>query len=142
MWPEAIYPQGDFGKSLRLDGCSNLNDIRRIAAAKARSQQALMEYLQLRQSMNTKTSKKGLHTFLLCDTSDAPLTGSTLHKEQDPEFHMHLLNNMEAILKIEKKVLLLGRLCIADDLSKSLQQKALTGRKLHQGQQQIFVVSV
>lgn len=69
---------------------SNLVDNRRIAASKGCSQCTLMKYAQLSQSMNTKTGKKGLPTFMLRDTSDAHST--IIPKEQGPESHLHSMN--------------------------------------------------
>lgn len=81
--PKAIYLKKML-EALRLmdpDVRSSLIDTSRISAAKGRSQSALMEHAQLRRSENTSTGKKGLPTFMLGDTSDAPSPGSTLSKK-------------------------------------------------------------
>lgn len=61
---------------------SSLIDIGRIAVAEERSQQVLMKYTQPRQSMNIKTCKIGLPTFLLGDTPVPSSTGSNLPKNK------------------------------------------------------------
>lgn len=62
--------------------CSNIIDIRLIAAAKGRFQRAFMKHAQPRQSITTKTSKNKLCTFKLGDTPDAPFTECTVLKEK------------------------------------------------------------
>lgn len=57
---------------------SSLIVIKKIAAVKENSQGALMKQAQPRQSINIETSKKGLPTFIYCDTLDALSNGSTL----------------------------------------------------------------
>lgn len=101
-------------------------DITRIAAAKGRTQRATMAHTQLQQSMNTKTRKKGLPTLMLGDTPDAPFTGSDLPKDQFPEFYLHPLDTLDALLKLEK-VLRLESIPTTDDHHKSLPQQGQSG---------------
>lgn len=59
----------------------SLKEARRIATAKERSHQLLMEHTQPLQSMNTKTSRNVQPTFVLGDTPNLSSIGSTLPKE-------------------------------------------------------------
>lgn len=99
----------------------NLIVIGRIATATRRSQSVLIEHPQPRQSMNTQNSKKGLSTFILDDTTDAPSTGSILRTKEGSECHLDLLNTVKVDLKL-KEVLILNYDTTADDLHLSLQQ--------------------
>lgn len=115
---------------------SNLIDIKRISATKERSHCALMVHAQSQQSMIANTSKKGLFTFEMADTLDAPSSGSTLHTKEVPESHQHPLATGEVDLKLEK-IFLLDSTTTAEDLHKSLQRHDLSGRPLLQDPQQV-----
>lgn len=59
-----------------------------------------MAQAQPRQSIDAKTSKKGLPTLALCDTRDAPSTGSTLSEEQDFNSSLHPLKIVDTIFEL------------------------------------------
>lgn len=61
-----------------------------------------MEHAQQRQSINPKTSKKGLPSFMLGDTPDPSSTGSDLPKKQGLKSHEHPSDTVEVVLKIEE----------------------------------------
>lgn len=75
--------------------------IKRIAAARKRSQRALMEHVHLRISMIQTTNRKGLSIFMLGDTWDAPSTGSNLPKNQRLESQQYSMNTVEVVLKLK-----------------------------------------
>lgn len=68
---------------------SNLDDIRRIAAAKCHFQRKLMKHAQPRQSLNFKNYEKDQPASKLGDTPYTPSTGSNLLKRQGVESHLH-----------------------------------------------------
>lgn len=98
---------------------SSLIDSSRIASAKGCYQQASMEHTQPRKLINTKTSQKGLSTFIFDDTPGAPSIGSTLHTEQGLDSLLHPLETVKVILKLEE-VLHLKSITATDDLHKLL----------------------
>lgn len=110
-------------------------DNRRATATKKRFQCLLIKHAKPPPLLNSQTSKKGLPTFMLCDTLDATPTGSDLFKEQDPESHWHSLDSEKVDLE-GKEVLILESFPITNDLHKSLQQHDLLGPPLPQEQQQ------
>lgn len=120
---------------------SSLIEIGYISAIKGRSQRAFIEPLLPRQVLNSKTSKKGLTTFMVGDNPDAPCTGSTLpknhgpesplFKKQSPESQLLSLNTVELVRKLEQEMLL-ESVPTADDLHYSLQQQDLSGGPLLQ----------
>lgn len=82
--------------------CSNVIDMRRTEAAKGCFQLPLMEHAQPRQSMNNKTSRKRIPTFVLDGTPDTPFTKSSLPKEQGPNSHLNLLGHAKVFLELGK----------------------------------------
>lgn len=78
-----------------------------------------MEPAQSIKSMNTRTRKKGSSTYMIGDTLNARSTETTLPYEQGSKSHLHTLDTVEVVLKLEK-VLLPVYIPTADALSKSL----------------------
>lgn len=72
-----------------------------------------MGHAHPQESMNTKNSEEELLIFRHGVISDAPTTGSTLQKKQVSESHLHLLDTVEAVLKLEE-LLVLESIPIAD----------------------------
>lgn len=64
-----------------------------------------MEYVQSLESMNTKTSEKGLQIFMLSDTPDPLSTRTALPKEEGPDFYLHPLDTMKVVFQLEKVLL-------------------------------------
>lgn len=92
-----------------------------IAVANEGSHRASMKYAQLWQSMNTKTSKTELPTFILGCTQDTTSTRSTLPKQQDLGSHLHPLNTLKVVSRLGR-VFLLESIPTADNQHQSLQQ--------------------
>lgn len=120
---------------------SNIIEIRHIEAEKGRSQRGLMKQAQPRQQLSNKTNEKGLPTYMLGDTPDAPSARSTLPKEHGPDSQLHSLDSLEFVLK-QGEVLLPESILFADDLHQSLQQHDLSSLPLLQSQQQVGIFSV
>lgn len=108
-----------------------LIDIRNVTAAKWCYQRASVEHLQAQQSINIRTNEKGLPTFMYGDTPEAPSAGSTLPEKQGQEYHLHPLDSVRDVLKLEE-VFLLEYLLAVDDLNKLLQQQDSSGCRLLQ----------
>lgn len=76
---------------------SNIIDIGSIAATKECSRNALMEHTQPQESMNTRTSKKGLLPFNLGYTPDTSSMRSTQTQKQDSGSHLHPLDTLKVV---------------------------------------------
>lgn len=113
----------------------NLIDTIHTAAARKRSQRWSIDHAQLRQLMNTKTSRKKPLTFLLCENPKASSTGSFLLYKQNPKSHLHPLDTVKAVLTV-KNGLLVKTIPTLGDLLKSLQQEDLSCLLLLQDQHQ------
>lgn len=72
-----------------------------IAATKERYQR-VQEYAQPKQSMNNKTSKQGLFTFMFGDTPVTPPSGYNLPKKPDLQSHLHPLDTEKVVLKLKE----------------------------------------
>lgn len=129
LWSEAGYSWRDVGRNTAYDS-SNVNNLKRIAAAKGRLRRASMEHTPPQRSMNTNTSKKELPTLLLSETPVAPTTGYALHNKQGLDSHLLPLDFVKIGLKL-RNLFLLKSMPSEDNLHKLLHQYSLTSRPLH-----------
>lgn len=60
-----------------------------------------MKHKQSRKSTKTKTSKEELHSLMLCDTPEAPPTGSTVHAKKDLISCLYRLSTAGVGLKLK-----------------------------------------
>lgn len=127
-------------REMPLHVWANFIEIGPSAVATGRSQWALMELAQPRQSMNTKTCKKELPTFMIGDTPNARTNGFNSPKKQAPKFHLHHVDTMEVVFKHGKE-LFSESIATADGLDKSLKQQGQSGCPLLWDQQQVLSVS-
>lgn len=106
-------------QSIPPNVCSNLFEIRWIAATKGHSQCTSVKHAQMCQAISTSTSKKDLFKSMLCDIMDPPSAGSSLPRKQGMESHLHPQGTVQVVLKPET-LLLLNFIPTTNDIHKSL----------------------